>query len=187
MSTRVVTAPSVEIVTLDEAKAHLRVDGTDEDALIGALIVAAREQAEHRTGRAFGAQVREMIIDAFPSAEIRLDGTPVTNIISVSYADTAGATQVLDASAYVLDQHAIPSWLLPSYGTAWPATYDTANAVVLRYDCGQTAGVDSVRAWMLLALGTWYKQREAIVTGAAVAQLPHAFWDGLLDRYRIYC
>ena len=36
-----------EPVTLEEARLHLRVDHTDEDALIGSLIIAARELAEH--------------------------------------------------------------------------------------------------------------------------------------------
>ena len=42
-----------EPVTLEEARLHLRVDHTDEDALIGSLIIAARELAEHETGRVF--------------------------------------------------------------------------------------------------------------------------------------
>ena len=42
-----------EPVTLEEARLHLRVDHTDEDALIGSIILAARELAEHETGRVF--------------------------------------------------------------------------------------------------------------------------------------
>src|SRR5574337_835663 len=52
---RAVTQATVEPVTLDEAKAHLRVDDGDSDTLIGALINAAREIVERQTGYALAA------------------------------------------------------------------------------------------------------------------------------------
>ena len=63
-----ITAPATEPIDLATAKLHCRVDGTDEDTLIAALIVAAREQAEHETGRALVTQTWEQVHDAFPDA-----------------------------------------------------------------------------------------------------------------------
>jgi hypothetical protein len=59
-------APTVEPITLAEAKLHLRVDATDDDALIGSLISAARFEAEHRCSRALVTQQWELSLDSFP-------------------------------------------------------------------------------------------------------------------------
>lgn len=50
-----VTPATVEPVTLEEAKAHLRVDHDADDGLISSLITAAREAVERFTGRALAA------------------------------------------------------------------------------------------------------------------------------------
>ena len=52
MGLKVVTAPTVEPVTLAEAKLHQRVDLDADDALISMWISAIREHAEHLTERA---------------------------------------------------------------------------------------------------------------------------------------
>ena len=46
MAYSVVTPAASEPITLTEAKNFLRVDGTDDDTLITALISAAREMCE---------------------------------------------------------------------------------------------------------------------------------------------
>lgn len=67
MPSRQTTAPSVEPVSLIEAKAHLRVDVTDDDGYISALIVAARQAAETITRRALITQSWAVTLDQFPA------------------------------------------------------------------------------------------------------------------------
>lgn len=67
MPIQIVTAPAAEPVSLTEAKAHLRVDVADDDLLIGALIVAARQHAETITRRVLVTQSWKMTLDQFPA------------------------------------------------------------------------------------------------------------------------
>jgi hypothetical protein len=56
MTSTLIAGPGEEPVSLAEAKAWCRIDSTDEDALLAALIAAARLQVEGLTGRALVTQ-----------------------------------------------------------------------------------------------------------------------------------
>jgi hypothetical protein len=68
MPSQIVTPPSVEPVSLAEARSYLRVDAdvTSEDALITDLIAAARQDAEKITWRALVMQTWRATLDRFP-------------------------------------------------------------------------------------------------------------------------
>jgi uncharacterized phiE125 gp8 family phage protein len=191
MRVRVITGPSIEEpVTLAEAKLHLRVDTTDEDSLITGLIVAARMAAEHETGRALINQTLRLTLDAFPAdGAIELLRPPVASITQVQYVDTAGATQTLSSTLYSLDSASAfaTHYLLPSYGSTWPATRDQANSVwvdyVAGYGAAATAVPQPIKQWILLAIGDLYANRERSAEKPAV---PHGFVAGLLDPYRVW-
>jgi len=82
MYLRLVTPPTIEPVTLEEVKLHLRVDGTEEDSLISALITAARQKAEEYTKRAFITQSWELALDS-ASGKVYLPRPPVQAINEV--------------------------------------------------------------------------------------------------------
>lgn len=63
MTTQLVTEPAMEPVSLDEAKAHLRVDTEDDDAYITGLILAARQVVEDDTRRALLTQSWLLTLD----------------------------------------------------------------------------------------------------------------------------
>lgn len=187
MAYKIITPPSEEPVSLAEAKDHCRVDGSDEDMLITALITAARESAEHETGRALCTQTRELVLDEFPEAFV-LRGAPVQSVVSIKYIDSAGVEQTLDPADYILDKDSEPGFAVAGYGKAWPETYAMINAVRVRYVCGYGVASDvpaSIKAWMLLAIGTLYAQRETMVVGQS-SSLPDRFWHRLLDPHIIY-
>jgi uncharacterized phiE125 gp8 family phage protein len=183
MTTKLVSVET-EPVTLTEAKLRLRIDGTDDDDDLTMLISAARSMCEQQIDGSVSACTWDLKIDKFPDGEIKLMWPPVAAITSVTYVDTNGDAQVMDSSAYSLDSHSEPAWLLPAVDTEWPETYDTANAVTVRYTAGYgTSCPQPLKLWILLHVGHWYRNRESATDKAMVAT-PYA--NSLLDRYRVW-
>ena len=66
MPSILLTAPAVEPVSLDEAKAYLRVEHSDDDEVIAALVAGSRIHVEAQTRRALITQEWRISADAWP-------------------------------------------------------------------------------------------------------------------------
>jgi len=104
MPLQLVTPPAEEPVSLAEAKQHLRVDGGDDDLLIGSLITAARQAAETKTGRQLITARWKLVLDAFPCHAILLSKCPVQSVVNIQYLDMNGMSQTLPLVDYVVDE-----------------------------------------------------------------------------------
>lgn len=187
MAYKIVVPPSEEPVSLADAKTQCSIDGEEFDTLLAGIIGAARESAEHETGRALCTQTRELVLDAFPPAFV-LRGAPIQSLVSVKYLDRDGIERTLDPQDTLLDKDSEPGYLTPAYGKAWPDTYPVPNAVRVRYVCGYggaAAVPNAIKIWMLLAIDTLFENRGTLVAGQ-VASLPDRFWHRFLDPYRLY-
>lgn len=192
-----IVAPAAEPISLLEARQHLKIDDTNvaDDALIAALIVAARQRAEHETGRRLITQVWDLVLDGFPPASqaIELSSSLIQaqSIVQINYLDAGGVVRAVPLDAFALDAFTLPGYVIPRDGHAWPAdAAGTVNSVRVRVACGYGALPNDVpmaiRQWILLQLGAMYEHREAFVTGKSVAELPAGFVDRLLDPYRVW-
>src|SRR5690242_18545156 len=102
MNIKVITPPTSEPITLEEAKLHLRVDGVDDDTLITMLITAAREEVERLSFHALMTQTLELILDVWPYdksvfpgwpyGKIKIPRPPLQSVTSLTYKDSTGAT-----------------------------------------------------------------------------------------------
>ena len=181
MNPKRITTPT-EPVALAEAKLHLRVDGTDEDALIQGLISAARETCEDRTEGTVPVTGWRLTLDTFPDA-IKLPRPPIVSVESVKYIDTAGVQQTLSPLDYVVDTASSPGYIVPAFGKAWPETRGQINAVEVEYTAGSATPPAAIKAWLLLAVGDMYAHREASSDKPTVA---HGFADRLLDPFKVW-
>ena len=190
MALNLIQAPAAEPITLAQARLHCRVDGTDEDELLGIYISAARSQCEALTGRALITQTWELSLDAFPAGEIRLGKAQALSIVSVKYIDPNNILQTLSSAAYALDAATSPGWLLPVSGYTWPITKEVVNAVRVQFTAGYGATAASVpasvRQWMLVTVAALYAQRESFDLGGRAGLLPERFIDRLLDKEKVW-
>jgi uncharacterized phiE125 gp8 family phage protein len=76
MGIKRIIAPTVEPITVAEAKLHQRIDVADDDALVSMWITSIREHAEHLTGRTLAPTTWCLYLDEF-STEIRGNQCPV--------------------------------------------------------------------------------------------------------------
>jgi len=91
---QITVEPAEEPITLAEAKEHLRVDFSDEDDYITALITTARKYCESYTNRVFITQTWRQNIDYFPRV-IQLKVNPIISLTSLKYYDTAENQQTI--------------------------------------------------------------------------------------------
>jgi uncharacterized phiE125 gp8 family phage protein len=179
---------ALQPVTLAEAKLHLRVDTSADDALITALIIAATDDAEHLMDRAVLPQSWQLTLDKFESAEITLQKPPITAITSVKYLQASdGVLTTLNPATYVLaPANDYTARLVPAYATSWPATRGMPEAVRVLFVTGyaDAASVpEPIKAWIKLRIGALYANREAWTVGVREALNRNEFVDRLLDRY----
>lgn len=184
----IVVVPAEEPITLAEAKLHLRVTSSAEDALLTDLIQAAREYCEMVSKRSFVTRTYDLALDAFPCCGyIKLPAPPVQSITSVTYVDSTGATQTMSSDDYYL---ANPEGnLVLGYGKSWPsAILRPQNAITVRYVAGYGAA-SAVPAWVKhaikLMVGHWYMNREEVVLGTVGHRVPDAAMS-LLMANRAY-
>jgi uncharacterized phiE125 gp8 family phage protein len=141
-----ISGPAAEPLTLAEAKAHLRVDLSDDDAMIQRMIVAAREWVETVTGRALMTQSWRMTLDAWPDGEaLALIRPPVQAVTAVRTFDAASAANVWAEANYALRFGAEPQGLV-RLASAWPAPGRGRMGIEIDLTCGYGAVAADVPA-----------------------------------------
>src|SRR5579871_1194930 len=158
-------APTAEPVSLAEAKAHIRVDITDDDDAITRYIATARRMVERITERQLVTATWLLTKDFFAPIDlllprifgdvVTLPHPPLVEVLSIQYVDTAGVLQTLASTAYQVDSVNEPARLRPVYGTFWPATRWQLNAVQVTYNAGYATpiAVTNVGGSVLTAYG----------------------------------
>lgn len=189
MTLKLINAPASEPITLAEAKANLRVTSSAEDTLITSLITTAREQCEGvLEERALITQTRQLTLDDFED-EIKIPILPITGVTSIKYDDVDGIEQTIPSNNYVLKNNSdkLFARVVKAKGYTWPSVNNGIENVRIIFTCGYgdaAAVPQALKRWMLLQIGYWYNNREAVNIGNIVTRLDGV--DNLLNPYRVW-
>lgn len=194
----IITQPTVEPLTVDELKAHLRVVGTTEDDYITAIGRAARSHVEWRTGRTLMQTTYEALADSFPcdsrSPLVLPNAAPLQSVTFIKYTSSDGTVTTVDPSQYVVNIDAMPGLIRPAYGLPWPQiiAYPT-GAIRIRYVAGLSVSPitypeDGLLSAIKLLAGALYEYREAEIVpdkpGIQAISMKYGI-EPLLAQYRV--
>jgi uncharacterized phiE125 gp8 family phage protein len=196
MGLKLISPPVTTPVTLAEAKAHLRVVDSDDDTLIAGYIAAATNSTEAFLGRALIDQTWDLYLDSFPSntthLEIKIPKPPLIEVTQIAYDDSNGDEQIIATGNYYVDTVSEFGWVVPQGGLSWPAPIDAINSVRVRFRAGYldtnsppgNAVPGDIKSAVLLTIGSFYEQRDSMVVGTVVYQLPWGV-EQLLRQHRV--
>lgn len=167
-------------------------DAATVDAYIAAAV--AHIDGDSWLGRALITQTWDYVLDGFPRDRrncIAIPLPPLQEILSVKYVDGRGVTQTWPVDQYQLVGvgSLSPARLKPAFGKCWPFYPCFDGEVTIRFRAGfgdDPADVPAAlrHALKLLAAG-WYRNRESIITGTIVAEMPLGV-ESLLAPYRVF-
>lgn len=143
-----VTGPTVEPITLDEAKQQARILDDNSNAVLQGYITTAREAAEAYMGRGILTQTWKLVLDNWaniiplPMAHpLQNDGTATpSTAVAVQYYDDAGALQTLATTVYDVDTVSRPGRVVLKPSQSWPSVQSTRRqgAIEITYVVGWT-------------------------------------------------
>lgn len=179
--TVLVVAPPEPLVSLEDAKAHLRVTTDDEDGLIESYLAAASAWIDGPSGwlsRSIGEQTLEFRGDGFGCCD-RLPFGPVIAVTDVQFIDASGSEQFVGGDEFEL----VADGLALRHGKTWPTLRGDAEGVRVTYQAGEPDVPPQVRQAVLLLVGQWFRNRMSVVVGTINSELPFGV-EALLSPLR---
>ena len=187
-SLKLVTAPTIDPVTVAEVKTYLRIDGTDDDTMLGNFITAATKTIESFLNRKCINQTWDFWLDCFPY-EVKFDSLipdgvtegklseyistkkfieiPIFPLVSVTHLktyDDDGTAYTMSSSDYIVDANSEPPRLSLKNSTTWPSTYlRPVNGIVIQFVVGYGATAAStpypIKQAIMEMCGKFYNSR----------------------------
>ena len=189
MELQLVTPPAEPVISLADAKLHLRVDHDADDSLIAGLVSAGTEWVQSYTERQLVTATYRVSVENWrtcgcrgkPPELFELPRTPVQAVNFVSYVDPEGNAQTLSPTLYRANRDGL--YFLHNL----PSLSVREDAVRVNYDAGYGTAAqvpDLLKVALKLWVGEFYAHRETSVVGTIVNELPLSIYR-LCDPFRV--
>lgn len=154
-----VTGPTVEPVTVEQAKLRLQIAATDHahDEHIAELISECREEFEADSDSLVCQQTWKLETEVM-SDGMQLYKSPVQSVTSVTYYDTAGTLHTLPTTVWDFDKTNRKIFLKPDQ--IWPVTQKRWDAWVITYVCGYSTVPAVVQKAILLLVENYFLSKD---------------------------
>jgi uncharacterized phiE125 gp8 family phage protein len=179
--------PQAEPVTVADAKAHMRIDGTDEDILIASLLLTSRLHIETALSLALITQSWTLRLDRWPQTRhVELPMTPLQSVDAVRVKDAIGGFHLIAPAGYLVDIASRPARLIWN-GIVPPEPGIAADGIEIDVTAGFGPDALSVPAPLkhaiLMLTAHWYEHRNPGEIGANGARVPEAV-SSLINPFR---
>lgn len=168
-----------DLISLADIKEFLRVDHSDEDTTITAIIDAAAQSIQNYTGRHFKTTTFVFNLDSFHFIEFPYQ---VTSVTSVTYLDRAGDSQTLATTKYFTDTGRQPGRI--NFKNTPDLVEDKFNRVTINGTVTNDINSPLTHAIKMLC-AHFYENRRAVVVGTLSAvEIPLGV-KAIINPYRI--
>ena len=178
--------PAAEPLSLADLKAHLRVDGSDEDGLLEGLIRTARDHLERTTALCLINRTMRLYADGWPeTGPLELTRGPVVSVSGVTAYAGDGSASAVSLAGHVLDGEARPArlWL-----AARPDAVRAVHGIEVDFIAGfgETANdvPDGLKRALMTHAALMYEFRAHVPLDMQPAAVPEGY-DRLVAPYLI--
>lgn len=174
MHLKVITPPSTPVVNLTDVKEYLRIDYSDEDATIEAMMMAAIDHAEKFIRRSLSPKTYELIVDDYHE-QLTLPNPPLISVDQVTVIDSGdNETQITDFKVKERE----PAILLSEYE-------GDVEEMRVQYQAGYENNLPkSIEQAIYLLTSHFYENRETVIVGTSVVKIPFSV-ESLLYPYKV--
>jgi uncharacterized phiE125 gp8 family phage protein len=172
MNLHLITPPSIEPITLLQAKAHVNITHDGEDEAILSLIRTAREWVESQTRRQLIDQVWRLTLSRWPARVIPLSLSPVKQIEAVRIFNTSGVALPLDTSSFVIERSLEPPFLLLPSNPLEPGQATNGIEIDIKTGFGTTGeAVPALLRHAVLRTVAWLRRNQIETPGPVPADI----------------
>ena len=168
---KIATEPTIEPISIEEAKEHLRLDDDIDDIPVLTFIKSARLWAEKFTGRSFITRTVQQFLDSTASTldplyegmrtgvltrpyvnYIELAASPVLTVTSVNYYNDSDTQSTWATSNYYVDNVSDLGRIYLRDGGTFPTDLRAANGLEINYTAGYGANRSDIPSDIRLAM-----------------------------------